>query len=114
MNSTTDRLLPVAVRPVGPARSASLQLNDTTDREASDLRAKATAFEAGFLAEMLGHAGLEPMQGSFGGGIGEEQFFSFLREAQAQAVLSAGGLGLGESIFRALSHEAASEGTSHA
>lgn len=69
---------------------------------ASSLRAKAQDLETAFLAEMLGHAGLSPQQGSFGGGIGEEQFASFLREAQAKAMVRAGGIGLTESLFRAM------------
>jgi peptidoglycan hydrolase FlgJ len=66
------------------------------------LRAKAAEFETAFLAEMLGHAGLGEVSGSFGGGIGEEQFASFLRQEQAEAMVRAGGIGLAESIFRAL------------
>lgn len=70
------------------------------------LRAKAAEFETAFLAEMLGHAGLGEMSGSFGGGIGEEQFSSFLRQEQAEAMVRAGGIGLAESIFRALAGRA--------
>ena len=70
--------------------------------EEAALRAKAAEFETTFLAEMLGHAGLGEVSGSFGGGIGEEQFASFLRQEQAEAMVRAGGIGLAESIFRAL------------
>lgn len=66
------------------------------------LRAKAAELETAFLAEMLGHAGLGEMQQSFGGGIGEEQFASFLRQEQAAAMVKAGGIGLTEILFRAL------------
>ncbi|WP_341353865.1 rod-binding protein [Haematobacter massiliensis] len=38
----------------------------------------------------------------FGGGVGEEQFASFLREAQAKQLVRAGGVGLSESLFSAL------------
>nr|WP_241741442.1 rod-binding protein [Gemmobacter straminiformis] len=69
---------------------------------ASSLRAKAQDLETAFLAEMLGHAGLGPQQGAFTGGIGEEQFASFLREAQAKAMVRAGGIGLTEALFRAM------------
>lgn len=68
----------------------------------SPLRAKAAEMEAAFLAEMLGAAGLTPSNPSFGGGIGEEQFASFLREAQAKAIVQAGGIGLTEALFRSL------------
>lgn len=64
---------------------------------------KAQQLEAAFLAEMLRHAGMEPQSGSFGGGIGEEQFASFMREAQATAMVKAGGIGLAEQLFQALS-----------
>ena len=70
------------------------------------LRAKAEEFETQFLAEMLGHAGLGSVSESFGGGIGEEQFASFLRQEQAAAMVKAGGIGLAESIFRALTERA--------
>lgn len=63
---------------------------------------KAQAMEAAFLAEMLGYAGLGAAAGAFGGGAGEGQFASFLRQAQAEAMVRAGGIGLAESIVRAL------------
>lgn len=40
---------------------------------------KARALEAAFLAEMLGYGGLGTTRSTFSGGIGEEQFASFLR-----------------------------------
>jgi flagellar protein FlgJ len=73
------------------------------------LRATAEAFETAFLAEMLGHAGLGAVSDSFGGGIGEEQFSSFLRQEQAAAMVRAGGIGLAESIFRALAERAGAD-----
>jgi peptidoglycan hydrolase FlgJ len=82
---------PIAVppRPADPARNALLM-------------DKARALEAAFLTEMLGHAGLGAAQGEFTGGIGEEQFASFLREAQARAIVEKGGLGLAEQLFQSL------------
>lgn len=68
----------------------------------SPLRAKAAELETAFLSEMLGHAGLGAAKGDFGGGIGEEQFASFLREAEAKAIVRAGGIGLTEALFRAM------------
>lgn len=68
----------------------------------TDLFAKARELETAFLSEMLGHAGLGETQGSFGGGIGEAQFSSFLRQEQAKAMVDAGGIGLAEMIFRSL------------
>ncbi|SEO07016.1 Rod binding protein [Salinihabitans flavidus] len=58
--------------------------------------------EASFLAEMLKSAGLGKVRESFGGGAGEEQFSSFLRQAQAKEMVRAGGIGLAESFYHAL------------
>lgn len=66
------------------------------------LRAKAAELETAFLSEMLKAAGLSANAGSFSGGNGEEQFASFLREAQAKAMVQAGGIGLTEALFRSL------------
>lgn len=63
---------------------------------------KAQQLEAAFLAEMLRHAGMQASSGAFGGGAGEEQFASFLREAQAKAVVQAGGIGLARQLFETL------------
>ncbi|MGB8814321.1 MAG: rod-binding protein [Paracoccaceae bacterium] len=71
--------------------------------ETDPLRAKAEELEAAFLSEMLGYSGLGEASDSFGGGIGEEQFASFLRQEQATAMVKHGGIGLAESLFRALS-----------
>jgi len=66
------------------------------------LMAKAQELEAAFLAEMLAHAGLGETEGPFGGGQGEAQFASFLRQEQALLMVRAGGIGLAESIFNAM------------
>lgn len=71
-------------------------------RKSDPLWAKAQALEAAFLSEMLAHAGVGKTSETFGGGAGEEQFSSFLRERQADALVKAGGIGLSESIFEAL------------
>lgn len=73
------------------------------------LRATATALEASFLQEMLKQAGLGKSRESFGGGVGEEQFSSFLVQEQATAMAKAGGIGLAESIFKSL-NKGASDG----
>jgi peptidoglycan hydrolase FlgJ len=65
-------------------------------------RAAAGALEASFLTVMLGAAGLGAARQSFGGGAGEEQFTSFLVEAQAEAMVRKGGIGLAESLLRAM------------
>lgn len=66
------------------------------------LMAKAEELEATFLAEMLAHSGLGEMQGAFGGGEGEAQFTSFLRQEQARLIVEQGGIGLSELIFNAM------------
>ena len=63
------------------------------------LMAKAEELEATFLSEMLAHSGLGEMQGSFGGGEGEAQFSSFLRDEQAKLIVQQGGIGLAQLIF---------------
>lgn len=70
--------------------------------EKTPLRAAAEQLEAGFLAEMLKSAGLGNTSQSFGGGAGEDQFASFLRQAQAERMVAAGGIGLAENLYRAL------------
>lgn len=71
------------------------------ERQAA-LMAKARELEAGFLSEMLTYAGLTPQEDGFAGGIGEEQFASFLRDEQAKAMVAHGGIGLAEHIFNTL------------
>ncbi len=58
--------------------------------------------EATFLAEMLKSAGLGKTPELFGGGSGEDQFGSFLRQAQAEQMVETGGIGLAQSLFEAL------------
>ena len=71
-------------------------------RRDAELMATAKALEASFLAEMLRSAGLGSPRESFGGGAGEDQFASFLRQEQARALVEAGGIGLAESLYNAL------------
>lgn len=66
------------------------------------LRKAANDLEASFLAEMLKSAGFGKPRESMGGGAGEDQFSSFLRQEQANAMVKAGGLGLAEVFFNAL------------
>lgn len=63
---------------------------------------RAQQLESAFLAEMLSLAGLGAAGGAFGGGAGEAQFASFLRQAQADQIVSRGGVGLAEHLFRAM------------
>lgn len=67
------------------------------------LMIKARALEASFLSEMLSYTGLgDSEDSSFSGGIGEQQFASFLREKQAEMMVAKGGIGLAETLFHAL------------
>lgn len=70
------------------------------------LRQAAEKLETAFLSEMLKASGLGETPEAFGGGIGEEQFASFLRESQAREMVRAGGIGLAEVIYRALRADA--------
>ena len=68
------------------------------------LMEKAKALETAFLAEMLAYSGRDAdADSAFGGGAGEEQFASFLRQEEARMMVDRGGIGLAESLFRALS-----------
>jgi len=78
-------------------------INPPINPPLNTLREKAAELETAFLAEMLGFAGLGSARESFGGGIGEEQFSSFMRHEQAQGMVKAGGIGLTEVLFRAMS-----------
>jgi len=75
---------------------------DPTASDHAALRLVARDLEASFLAEMLKHAGFGDSRDSFGGGAGEEQFASLLRQEHARALADRGGIGLAESLFRAL------------
>jgi hypothetical protein len=66
------------------------------------LRRAAQEIEAAFLAEMLKHAGLGEAREAFGGGAGETQFASLLRDEQASALAAQGGIGLAERLFEQL------------
>lgn len=85
-----------------PIRSAPMPRPPADPALRDTLRQRAQDMEAAFLSEMLRHAGAGAARDGFGGGIGEDQFASFLREEQARAIAAAGGIGLAESIFRAL------------
>lgn len=62
----------------------------------------AQKLEVSFLAQMLKSAGFGEQRTEFGGGSGEEQFASFYREAQAEALVANGGIGLTEHLFQSL------------
>ena len=73
------------------------------------LKAAAMELETSFLTEMLKAAGAGDARKSFGGGIGEDQFTSFLLGAQAEKIVEAGGIGLAETLFHALAERTQNE-----
>jgi len=77
-------------------------LSTTPTRSDAKLREAAQKLEASFLAEMLKSAGLGESRETNGGGAGEDQFSSFLVQAQAEEMVAAGGIGLAEVLFEAL------------
>ena len=72
------------------------------DSRQVQLRRKAEELEAAFLSQMIGLAGAGNPSSEFGGGIGESQFSSFLRDEQAKGMVRAGGIGLAEQFYRSL------------
>ncbi|MCO4847052.1 MAG: rod-binding protein [Yoonia sp.] len=82
-----------------PPHFSATQKIDSVD---SKMREAAENLEATFLSEMLKSAGLGASRSTFGGGIGEDQFSSFLREAQAKDMVKSGGIGLAEALFEAM------------
>ena len=87
--------------PVLPPPRPSTAVPDFAHGDA-DLRQAAQKLESTFLAEMLKSAGLGASRDAFGGGAGEDQFASFLRQAQADEMAEAGGIGLAEALFEAM------------
>ena len=87
--------IPVLPASVPPPTAQRVKADDPLWQAAKQL-------EATFLAEMLKSAGLDQVSDGFGGGIGEEQFTSFLRQTQAEEMVEAGGIGLAESLFHAM------------
>lgn len=92
-----------APRPAGlrPPPGAPADAAPDPAREAA-LRETARAFEASFLAEMLGHAGVGDSAPGFDGGPGEEAFRGMMVAEQARLMTEAGGIGLAETIFQAM------------
>lgn len=84
------------ITPIAAPRSPDTMARDGPLWEA------ARALEASFLAQMLSSAGLGTAPEGFGGGIGEEQYASLMRDEQARSMVGAGGIGLAESIFKSL------------
>lgn len=86
----------IPVSPLGPQQPIPSTYND------QKLMEVAQSLEAAFLAEMLKSAGVGETPDGFGGGAGEDQFASFLRQEHAEAMAQAGGIGLAQSLFEAM------------
>ena len=69
------------------------------------LKEVAKDLEVTFLSEMLKSAGVGKSRSEFGGGAGEDQFASFLRDEQARQIVASGGLGLSEILFNSLKEQ---------
>lgn len=93
-----------------PVDALAGSLPTPASQKTEDLMTAAKELESAFLAEMLKSAGLGETPEGFGGGIGEDQFSSFLREAQARAMVEAGGIGLAQQLFESLAKGQIDEG----
>jgi peptidoglycan hydrolase FlgJ len=96
--------------PTIPASTPVADISPGPSRDDDALRTVARELEASFLAEMLKHTGFGESRESFGGGAGEDQFASLLRAEHARALVDRGGIGLAESLFRALVARDTAEG----
>lgn len=88
----------------GVSTHLTMQIPATADADKA-LWDAAKELEASFLSEMLKSAGIGKTPDSFGGGIGEDQFASFLRQEQARSMVDSGGIGLAQSLFEALKEQ---------
>lgn len=86
---------------IGPVQATTHpSARDTSDDAV--LMEKSKELEASFLSEMLSFAGLSNSEGSYFGSAGEDQFGSFLRDAQARLMVEKGGIGLAQQLFQSL------------
>lgn len=70
--------------------------------DSNKLKSAAEKIETHFLKEMLMASDLYKPSESFGGGAGEEQFRSFIIDAQAKALRESHDFGLAKSIYESL------------
>lgn len=89
---------PVSATPQADFRAAG--------RADSDLARAARDLETSFLSVMLREAGVGAPRAAFGGGLGEDQFASFLADAYAKKFVERGGIGFAEVILRSLKERA--------
>lgn len=91
------------IRPdVKPATVKGAEPRALSDAQRVKARHAAQRLEATFLAEMLKAAGFGEQENSFSGGVGEDQFASLHRQAVADKIAQAGGIGLAEHFLRSM------------
>lgn len=88
--------------PALPPRPATLGPRPNAQPPVSSTANVARKLEAQFLSEMLKSTGFGEARSFGGGGAGEAQFASFLREAVAERMVAAGGLGLAPQLQRSI------------
>ncbi|WP_281859674.1 rod-binding protein [Litoreibacter halocynthiae] len=75
------------------------------DNNESQRQETSKNLEIAFVTEMLSFVGMKELSSEFGGGAGEEQFQSFLREQHARLIVDKGGLGLAEQFFNSMAEK---------
>ncbi len=87
---------------IHPVQSINQVSSAPSAQREAQLMGVAQSLEAAFLSEMLKSAGVGETPENFGGGAGEDQFASFLRDEQAKQMVQSGGIGLAQSMFDAM------------
>ena len=88
--------------PIKPTPGTPPSKRDVSSSSLDAARKAAEKLEATFLAEMLKAAGFGEQMNSFSGGEGEDQFASFHRQAIADKIAQAGGIGLSEHFLKSM------------
>lgn len=79
------------------------QPSAASDKTKAQLKQAAQQFESIFLSEMFGLMNQDlPTDGPFDGGQGEAMMRSMLSDQYAKAVVSRGGIGLSDTVYREL------------
>lgn len=75
----------------------------SSDKTKAQLKQAAQQFESIFLSQMFGLMNQDlPTDGPFGGGQGESMVRSLLNDQYSKAVVSRGGIGLSDTVYREL------------
>lgn len=92
---------PISALPVtSSAYPQSLSRHGNTTFASGQIEQTARDFEVAFLAETLGHMGLDITKGV----EGAAPFASLVNRAYAEQLVERGGIGLAENIVRSLAH----------